>query len=148
MTGKRWPPTCRRGLRRLGIPQTEIVSQERCVIPMDLPLRLGAGRVIPVGAAAGWVHPAAGYSIAMAARKAKRLAELISSGIRDAAQLRAQLWTDEETSGRTRCIALAGRFSRISTSLPCGRFSVRSSDRAGTLTRSCRERLVSPICGG
>ena len=36
-------------------------SEEHCYIPMGAPPPVPGGRLIPLGAAAGWVHPASGY---------------------------------------------------------------------------------------
>jgi lycopene cyclase-like protein len=66
-------------LERMGVPWSDPVRTERCVIPMDLPLQMPRGRVVPVGAGAGWVHPAAGYSLGFTARKAQQMRQQLAS---------------------------------------------------------------------
>ncbi len=73
-----------RRLDAAGVIRGRVLAEERCVIPMDVPLRVPAGRVVAVGAAAGLVHPATGYSVArgfrMAPRVAQAAADLVASG--------------------------------------------------------------------
>lgn len=52
---------------------------ERVRFPLDMP-RPGRGPVLPFGAAAGFVHPAAGYSVGEAFRLAPRIAAAIAGG--------------------------------------------------------------------
>ena len=53
---------------------------EEVRIPMGAPLPRRTGRVVPFGAAAGYVHPATGYSVAASLRAAHRVAVAITSG--------------------------------------------------------------------
>lgn len=50
-------------LSAMGVNVRHVYEEERCYIPMNLPVS-APGRVIRVGAAAGFVHPATGYSVA------------------------------------------------------------------------------------
>lgn len=71
-------------LDRAGVRRGPALEEERCVIPMDAPLRPPRGRIVPVGASAGLVHPATGYSVGrgmrMAPRVARAAADLVASG--------------------------------------------------------------------
>jgi len=66
------------GLRSAGEP-------ERVAIPLDAAVRRGAG--VPVGAAAGLVHPATGYSVATSLRTGGAVADAVLAGA-DAAAVR------------------------------------------------------------
>ncbi|NEK93883.1 FAD-binding protein [Modestobacter muralis] len=59
---------------------------ERVAIPLDAAVRRGAG--VPVGAAAGLVHPATGYSVATSLRTGSVVADAVQAGA-DAAAVRA-----------------------------------------------------------
>lgn len=66
---------------RLGVDLTsEAVSVERVNIPMGGPLPSLNTRVVGFGAAAGYVHPVTGYSVAASLRAAPRVAEAIRTG--------------------------------------------------------------------
>ena len=67
------------GLRTAGEP-------ERVAIPLDAAVRRGAG--VPVGAAAGLVHPATGYSVATSLQTGGAVADAVLAGA-DAADVRA-----------------------------------------------------------
>ena len=67
------------GLRIAGSP-------ERVAIPLDAPVRRGAG--VPVGAAAGLVHPATGYSVAASLQAGSAVADAVLGGA-DAAAVQA-----------------------------------------------------------
>jgi lycopene beta-cyclase len=58
---------------------------ERVAIPLDAPVRRGAG--VPVGAAAGLVHPATGYSVAASLQTGGAVADAVLAGA-DAAAVR------------------------------------------------------------
>ncbi|GAA0514762.1 lycopene cyclase [Saccharopolyspora subtropica] len=58
----------------------ERVEEERVRFPVDDPLPR-PGRVVPFGAAAGFVHPASGFSVATSLRRAPWLAAAISAGL-------------------------------------------------------------------
>ncbi|CAN0594832.1 unnamed protein product, partial [Laminaria digitata] len=66
----------------LGINVTEVLDEERCVIPMGGALPPGPQRVVPFGAAAGMVHPATGYSLNRVLAIAPTLAETIARALR------------------------------------------------------------------
>jgi lycopene beta-cyclase len=59
---------------------------EKVAIPLDAAVRRGAG--VPVGAAAGLVHPATGYSVATSLRTGGAVADAVLAGA-DAAAVRA-----------------------------------------------------------
>jgi lycopene beta-cyclase len=61
----------RHGLRGVGEP-------EKVVIPLDAPAARTGGA--PVGAAAGWVHPATGYSVATSLRLGPVVAAAVRGG--------------------------------------------------------------------
>jgi lycopene cyclase-like protein len=70
-----WQRLGRMGVRVVRrLPGTE----ERCWIPMGGPLPRPGGRVVPVGSAAGWVHPASGYLLGHALRWTGELAAWLS----------------------------------------------------------------------
>jgi lycopene beta-cyclase len=66
-----------RRLSALGLERAERIGVERCAIPMGLALPARGQPLIPFGAAASMVHPASGYSIAHALRKAPVVAAAI-----------------------------------------------------------------------
>ena len=71
-----------RRIDALGINVTEVLDEERCIIPMGGDLPAGPQRVVPFGAAAGMVHPATGYSLNRVLAIAPTLAETIARAIR------------------------------------------------------------------
>lgn len=89
-------------LRQLGISPSQILGEERCVIPMgaEIPAHLERPGIIPFGAAAGLVHPATGYQLTRALglcdRVAKVLAERAEEGAEQAAEAAySALWPRE-----------------------------------------------------
>lgn len=70
--------------RRLGPDGAALIASARRVetvrIPMGGPVPPSGGPVIPFGAAAGYVHPATGFSISTSLRSADRLAEALADG--------------------------------------------------------------------
>ncbi|MGB5682977.1 MAG: lycopene cyclase family protein, partial [Polyangiales bacterium] len=70
-------------LHSLGLGQSARVGEERCSIAMGLGLPARGQPLVPFGAAASMVHPATGYSIAHALRKAELVAEAIVSALAD-----------------------------------------------------------------
>jgi len=68
-------------LHSLGLEQSPRVGEERCSIAMGLGLPARGQPLVPFGAAASMVHPASGYSIAHALRKAELVAEAIVSAL-------------------------------------------------------------------
>lgn len=67
-------------LGRLGIDLPHSPEIERVYIPMGVPVA-SAGGVIPFGAAAGMVHPATGYMLAIALAAAGRLARGVARAL-------------------------------------------------------------------
>ncbi|CAN5392270.1 hypothetical protein BH23ACT3_BH23ACT3_17280 [soil metagenome] len=71
-------------VRRLGPDGEEVIHGalrvEEVRIPMGSPLQRGEGNLVTFGAAAGFVHPATGYSVAASLRIAPRVARAIASG--------------------------------------------------------------------
>ncbi|MGW3470282.1 lycopene cyclase family protein [Saccharopolyspora sp. NPDC000995] len=63
-----------------GVDAQGRIGEERVRFPVDDPLPR-PGRVIPFGAAAGFVHPATGFSVAASLRRAPWLAAAISAGL-------------------------------------------------------------------
>jgi lycopene beta-cyclase len=70
-------------LHSLGLGQSARVGEERCSIAMGLGLPARGQPLVPFGAAASMVHPATGYSIAHALRKAELVAEAIVGALAD-----------------------------------------------------------------
>jgi len=68
-------------LASLGLDQAPRTGEERCSIPMGLGLPVQGQPLVPFGAAAAMVHPATGYSIAHALRKAEPVAEAIVTAL-------------------------------------------------------------------
>jgi lycopene beta-cyclase len=81
---------------RLGVDATsEADAIERVEIPMGTRLPLTHTRVVGFGAAAGYIHPVTGYSVAASLRAAPRVAEAIRlclSHQRRGADLSAAAW--------------------------------------------------------
>nr|WP_270950631.1 lycopene cyclase family protein [Saccharopolyspora oryzae]MDA3627927.1 lycopene cyclase family protein [Saccharopolyspora oryzae] len=67
-------------LAAAGVDESERITEERVRFPVDDPLPR-PGRVIPFGAAAGFVHPASGFSIAASLQRAPWLAAAISAAL-------------------------------------------------------------------
>jgi lycopene beta-cyclase len=79
------PALLRRRLElRLGRDGAAVVEGasrvEEVRIPMGSPPRRGHRNLVPFGAAAGFVHPATGYSVAASLRAAPRVAQAIAAG--------------------------------------------------------------------
>ena len=76
----------KRLLRRLenkGIKVKEIMHEENCLFPMNLPLPFKKQFVLGFGGSASMVHPASGYMIGSLLRRAPLLAEKISNFIKE-----------------------------------------------------------------
>lgn len=95
------PPADLREMRdrltaRLGPDLTDqAVHVEHVHIPVGVPVPRAAGAVVPFGAAAGYVHPATGYSVAASLRAAPRVADAICGGLADGStpdRLAADVW--------------------------------------------------------
>ncbi|MER7011309.1 lycopene cyclase family protein [Saccharopolyspora sp. NPDC000359] len=67
-------------LAAAGVPESERLFEERVRFPVDDPLPR-PGRVIPFGAAAGFVHPASGFSVAASLQRAPWLAAALSAAL-------------------------------------------------------------------
>ncbi|MFM8319948.1 MAG: lycopene cyclase family protein [Chloroflexota bacterium] len=93
-----------------GIAATQIEHVERVLFPMNAPLPGRSGPLLGFGAAAGMVHPASGYQVAAALRRAPRLAAAVSAALArpDANPLSAARagWTALWPAGRLRRRAL------------------------------------------
>jgi lycopene beta-cyclase len=57
---------------------------EHVHIPVGVPVPRPLGALVPFGAAAGYVHPATGYSVAASLRAAPRVADAIAQGCAEA----------------------------------------------------------------
>ena len=71
----------RRLLRRLnnkGVKVKEILHEENCLFPMNLPLPYKSQSILGFGGAASMVHPASGYMIGSLLRRAPLLAEKLA----------------------------------------------------------------------
>lgn len=69
-----------RRLAHRGIQVRAIEHTERCLIPMNTPIP-SPGRIVGVGAGAGWVHPATGYQLVRALDRALPIAEALAHGL-------------------------------------------------------------------
>ncbi|WP_146618198.1 lycopene cyclase family protein [Lujinxingia litoralis] len=90
---------------------TRVLEVERCLIPMGTalppPPRADQAPIIAFGAAAGFVHPATGYSLARSLREAAPLADLLQNALSaerpahtTALQARALLWSARDRRAR------------------------------------------------
>ncbi|MDC3118734.1 lycopene cyclase family protein [Prochlorococcus sp. AH-716-K03] len=70
-------------LENRGIKVKEIIHEENCLFPMNLPLPYKNQSVLGFGGAASMVHPASGYMIGSLLRRAPLLAEKIAIFLRD-----------------------------------------------------------------
>jgi lycopene cyclase-like protein len=70
-----------RRLRARGSAPGTVLSTERCAFPMDAPLP-AVGPAIAFGAAAAMVHPATGYHVATALRRAPGVAAALRDALR------------------------------------------------------------------
>jgi len=71
-------------LGSLGVTVDEVLHVERCAIPMDLRPPV-PGRVVAVGSAAGWVHPATGYQLTRTLTQMPSVARAIHTGLQSSA---------------------------------------------------------------
>lgn len=65
-------------LARDGVTARRVGEPERVRIPMNAPLPDAPAHALPFGAAAGFIHPATGYSVGRSVREAGPLAELLA----------------------------------------------------------------------
>lgn len=89
-----------RRLERMGVRWTHVLHVERCCFPMGAPLPPRRQRVVGLGAAAGLVHPASGYSVARSLKLADRIAEGVIGGLTNSPAARAHaawdtIWTPD-----------------------------------------------------
>lgn len=77
-------------LAHLGVEVLEVLDEERCLIPMDLPLPTRS-RTLAVGSAAGWVHPATGYHLSRALIQVEHVADAIAAGLQISPQQATRL---------------------------------------------------------
>lgn len=87
----------------------QAVHVEHVHIPVGVPVPRPTGAVVPFGAAAGYVHPATGYSVAASLRAAPRVADAISAGLADGStpdRLAAHVWAAVWPSAQRRTRAL------------------------------------------
>lgn len=109
------PPADLQSLRdrltgRIGLDLTDLaVHVERVHIPVGVAVPRPVGPLVPFGAAAGYVHPATGYSVAASLRAAPRVADAIAGGLSRgvtpdalAAEVWAAVWPS--TQRRTRAL--------------------------------------------
>jgi len=87
----------RRLAGRLGEDFTpRAIAVENVNIPMGVPLPLRTTRVVGFGAAAGFIHPVTGYSVAASLRAAPRVAESIRTALRaggSGSELASVVWS-------------------------------------------------------
>jgi lycopene cyclase-like protein len=69
-----------------GIQVEQLVHEEFCLFPMNLPLPDLSQQVVGFGGAASMVHPASGYMVGSLLRRAPALAEAIAEGLGDPAR--------------------------------------------------------------
>lgn len=80
-------------LAQLGIEGRELGEVEHCLIPLGVGLPERNSPVLPFGAAAGFVHPATGYQLTHALRKATPVALALARGL-----------AERHTDGRKRAL--------------------------------------------
>ncbi|MDA3647627.1 lycopene cyclase family protein [Saccharopolyspora indica] len=105
-------------LAAAGVAESERLAEERVRFPVDDPLPR-PGRVVPFGAAGGFVHPASGFSVAASLRRAPWLAAAISAALPSGPAVAARaawsiLWPPRAVSGHV----LRHRALRALLSLP------------------------------
>lgn len=89
-----------RRLAGQGLTVAADAAAEHVAIPLDVGIRRAHGGVLPVGVAAGTVHPASGYAVTTALRTAPAVADAVAAALRSgrgpaavAAAGSAALWT-------------------------------------------------------
>ena len=84
-----------RRLAHYGVHITEVLEEEHCRFPMNVPLPDLTQRVVGFGGAASMVHPAAGYLMASTLRRAPELAAAVAQAMGQSAlpeQVAAAAW--------------------------------------------------------
>ena len=70
-------------LDRRGVEITEVIHEEFCLFPMNLPLPDRGQPVLAFGGAASMVHPASGYMVGSLLRRGPALARAIADALKD-----------------------------------------------------------------
>ena len=98
-----------RRLRALGITVNDVHHIEHVRIPMDQPLPRIPQRVVGYGAAAGFVHPATGYSVDRSLALAPDVAEVVVAGLAHGGPEEAarRAWSVVQPPSRRRAYRLA-----------------------------------------
>ena len=78
-------------LDRRGVQITEVIHEEFCLFPMNLPLPDRSQPVLAFGGAASMVHPASGYMVGSLLRRGPALADALSQGLSEASRGSADL---------------------------------------------------------
>ena len=93
-------------LAQQGLTIEEVEWEERCLIPLNTALPRFDQRTLAFGAAAGFVHPASGYSVSISLSVADPLAQVLAHGLsasaRDLDALSQQAWSIIWSPGRLR----------------------------------------------
>ncbi len=80
-----------RRLARQGVAVAAVEHEEYCLFPMNLPLPHTDQQVLAYGGAASMVHPASGYQVGAALRRAAPLAQALAAALADPAATPAQV---------------------------------------------------------
>ena len=80
-----------RRLDHHGIRVAAVEHEERCLFPMNLPLPYSDQPLLAYGGAASMVHPASGYQVGAALRRAPPLARALAAALADPAAAPAQV---------------------------------------------------------
>jgi len=72
-----------RRLAKRNVEPVDVIHEEFCLFPMNLPLPNLQQQLLAFGSAASMVHPASGYLIGALLRRAPSFADAIASGIAD-----------------------------------------------------------------
>jgi len=78
-------------LKKKGITIEEIIHEENCLFPMNLPLPLRTQPILAFGGAASMVHPASGYMVGSLLRRAPMLAKQLNVYLKDPSLTSVQL---------------------------------------------------------
>jgi len=70
-------------LQRLGVEVTEVLHEEFCLFPMNLPLPDFSQPLLAFGGAASMVHPASGYMVGALLRRGPGLADALAAALAD-----------------------------------------------------------------
>ncbi len=78
-------------LKKRGITIENIIHEENCLFPMNLPLPLRTQPILAFGGAASMVHPASGYMVGSLLRRAPMLAKQLNLYLQDPSLTSVQL---------------------------------------------------------